>query len=320
MSYPSASHWQEEAALLGASRSLVGLVTTPPAGAPRRDLGVLLLDAGLVHHVGPHRLHVHLARRLAARGFAVVRFDFSGIGDSPPRRDSIPQEQSAVVETREVMDQMAERWGLDRFVLAGICSGASVSFKVASEDRRVAGAVLINPRSYSPSRELDEHLTQRGLARYYIATASRDPRRWRRLLTPAGWRKLLSVAGSQIRQVFERGRLLEQESRRVAGEIRALNERGQRLLFLFSEGDAGLDLLQLILGRRYEELGDEGPTRRVIVPRSDHTFTLDRSQQRLHSLVEEFLEELAPTVLPVARGGEDGIGDSGEEREELFIG
>lgn len=308
----SGQGFMETVELLGAGRSLVGIVTPPVPGAPARDVGVLVLNAGLVHHAGPHRLHVHLARRLAALGFVVTRFDFSGIGDSPVRRDNLPLEQSAVIETREVMDRMAERWGLDRFVLAGICSGASVSFKVASEDTRVAGAVLINPRSYSTSRELEEHLTQRGLARYYVTTASRDPRRWRRLLTPAGWRKLLRVAGSQVGHALRRRRLLEEESRRVTAEIRTLAERGQRLLFLFSEGDAGLDHLRLILGRRYAELGGEGPIRKVIVPRADHTFTLDRSQQRLHSIVQEFLEELAPP-------GEPTVG-SNEEREELIIG
>src|SRR5207302_190015 len=81
----------EQAVFLGQTNTLVGVVTDP--GQPHGELphtAFVFLNAGLVHHVGPNRLYVTAARRLAALGFVGLRFDFSGIGDSPVRADHLP--------------------------------------------------------------------------------------------------------------------------------------------------------------------------------------------------------------------------------------
>src|SRR5205085_10315692 len=46
---------------------------------------VVLLNNSIDHHVGPNRMWVDLARRIALLGFPVARGDISGIGDSPTR-------------------------------------------------------------------------------------------------------------------------------------------------------------------------------------------------------------------------------------------
>ena len=45
----------------------------------------VFLSAGLLHRVGPHGLHVRLARELAQMGFSSLRVDLAGTGDSPPQ-------------------------------------------------------------------------------------------------------------------------------------------------------------------------------------------------------------------------------------------
>ena len=80
----------EQALSLGPNHSIVGILTSPPRGVARKGIAVLLLNAGLIHHVGPNRLYVRLARVLASMGFSTVRFDFSGIGDSCIRVDNMP--------------------------------------------------------------------------------------------------------------------------------------------------------------------------------------------------------------------------------------
>ena len=73
----------EQVLLFGTNRCLVGMLTEPEKSQVPADLpAFILFNAGLLHRVGPNRLHVTLARRLARRGFPVLRFDFSGIGDS----------------------------------------------------------------------------------------------------------------------------------------------------------------------------------------------------------------------------------------------
>ena len=70
----------EEVTRFGSNGSLVGILSRPMRS--NRNLpAILLLNAGLVHRVGPNRIYVRLARHFAALGFSVLRFDFSGIGD-----------------------------------------------------------------------------------------------------------------------------------------------------------------------------------------------------------------------------------------------
>ena len=136
---------REEAVLFGKTRSFVGVVTIPQQdGKESNHTAIILLNAGLVHHVGPNRLYVNLARKLAAKGFVVFRFDYSGIGDSRSREDNLPYSESRLDETREALDFLNETRGSKRFVLMGICSGAIDAFTSSREDPRVTGIGLIS--------------------------------------------------------------------------------------------------------------------------------------------------------------------------------
>ena len=136
----------EEVVLFGSASTLVGIVTAPPIDATDAARpGVILLNAGLLHRIGPNRLHVELARRLAAMGLVVLRFDFSGVGDSDVRGDDLPFWETTIQETREAMTFLGKSRGPQRFVLMGLCSGAVGSFRTARVDSRVAGAVLLDP-------------------------------------------------------------------------------------------------------------------------------------------------------------------------------
>src|SRR4030095_13226651 len=109
---------REEILLLGKTKSLVGIITDPPEAKRSNELpGIILLNAGIIHRVGPNRIHVKIARTLAPMGFVVLRFDFSGIGDSKVRDDNLPFEESGVRETQETMDYLSATRGIKRFYL-----------------------------------------------------------------------------------------------------------------------------------------------------------------------------------------------------------
>ena len=123
---------------------LVGVITRPDGVASK--IGVLLLNAGLTRHTGPFRAHVDIARMLAAQGFAVLRFDQSGLGDS-----ELPGKASGERRHRETdaaMRLLAQEAGAERFVLCGLCSGADDAFHVGAVDPRVAGAILLDGVAY----------------------------------------------------------------------------------------------------------------------------------------------------------------------------
>ena len=135
---------KERALLLGPHKTIVGVVAEPEASpAPERPIFVLL-NAGIVHRVGPHRNSVKLARALAGVGFRVLRFDLSGIGDSAPRRDTLGFQEAALADLAEVLDELAGKYDTTRFALMGLCSGADNSFYMAVRDPRVVGAVLLD--------------------------------------------------------------------------------------------------------------------------------------------------------------------------------
>ena len=73
--------------LFGPAQSQVAVLNAPPSGT--NDLAVIFVNAGLIHHIGPNRLHVLLARALGRQGVASLRIDLSGVGDSAPRADHL---------------------------------------------------------------------------------------------------------------------------------------------------------------------------------------------------------------------------------------
>lgn len=123
---------------------LVGVVTRPLGAASK--VGVVLLNAGLTRHTGPFRVHVDLARMLAAQGFAVLRFDQSGLGDSALPGKAAGERRHR--ETDAAMRLLAQEAGVERFVLCGLCSGADDAFHVGASDPRIAGAILLDGVAY----------------------------------------------------------------------------------------------------------------------------------------------------------------------------
>lgn len=142
--------FREQALLLGRRKSLVGILAAGGA-APVDRPTVVILNSGIVHRVGANRLSVALARALAARGHPVLRFDLSGIGDSEPCPEAISPLDSSLADIRDVLDWLESARGARRIVLAGLCSGADQALLAARADRRVVGAVLLDP-SLPPTR------------------------------------------------------------------------------------------------------------------------------------------------------------------------
>lgn len=140
------THAIERTLLIGPRQQLVAVVTepSPPAPGSKQPL-VVILNSGIIHRVGPNRLGVLLAREVASQGFAALRFDLSGIGDSEPRTDGMAPLDAALLDVREALDWAQERLGADRFVLVGLCSGADHAVIYSGSDPRVVGAVIMDP-------------------------------------------------------------------------------------------------------------------------------------------------------------------------------
>ncbi len=126
-----------------------GLVTLPASGEGH-GIGVLLLPCGLKNRSGPHRFYVDLSRRLAAIGYAVLRFDPLGLGESDAMLEtaSVREIWRSVESGRFVADAvlagraLRERLCLRRLVVGGICGGALTGLLAAAHQPALFDGVV----------------------------------------------------------------------------------------------------------------------------------------------------------------------------------
>lgn len=293
----------ERALLFGAARSLVGIMSCPPAAAldPARP-ALIILNAGIVHRVGPNRLHVTVARRLAESGFVTVRFDFSGIGESLPRPDSLPFLQSTVLEIREVMDTVTELTGVARFCLMGLSSGALASVAMALADPRVAGAVIVNPHGFADSAEWSAHVAKLSEGRIYGRNLLRLES-WRRLLTGrTDYRRLAETLWYKLARRREGARGVSSIVDAVRPGLTAFLKLDIPILLLFSDKDRAIVNFEEILGRGWRQKLPRN-VETVVIADANHTFAVPVHLQRAVASIDRWIAGRWP-----ARQGEPGSG------------
>ncbi len=172
-----ANHVKERAVRIGKPIPLVGIISEPSEFDPERP-AVLLFNSGVMHHIGSCRLSVKLARAFASVGNLAIRFDFSGIGDSEPRRGTLSFEESAPKEAAEVMDYLQRKRGIKKFVLYGLCSGADAAFETALADERVIGFAQIDPYCYrTPRYHFNYYASRFFVLEHWISSAKRISRK-----------------------------------------------------------------------------------------------------------------------------------------------
>jgi dienelactone hydrolase family protein len=142
----------EKAFSFGQHNSMVGILNEPVTTEQNKQPVIIILNAGLVHHAGPHRMTVDMARTIAAQGYMTFRFDLSTIGDSAARKSRLSYEERAVDETKEAMDFLSSLSGSNKFIIIGLCTGADNAHRVAVADKRVIGCVFLDGYSYPTPR------------------------------------------------------------------------------------------------------------------------------------------------------------------------
>lgn len=276
---------RERAYNFGDDVRLVGVLTQPSSDAHPSDRpAVLLLNAGLLHRVGPARLNVDLSRRLAGDGFTCLRFDLSGLGDSDARRDRRSEGERAVDDIRLAMDFLQSKLALQRFVLVGLCSGADNAHLAAIGDRRVVGMVLLDPYGYKTAGYYVRHYGPR-LA---------QPGPWlrfahRTLLNRAhGLARTLGLEPQEGPEMFER---TFGPRAQVAAELNRLVDRGVQQLLIYSGGvrehyynyrDQFYDMFPRLEGAKQIEV--------EYYPHADHVYTLNADRLQLMERIQTWLQ------------------------------
>jgi hypothetical protein len=283
---------KERALLFGEAKSLVGIITEPaPPVRPGRP-AVLFLNAGVLHRVGPNRIHVRLAREMARRGFSALRFDFSGLGDSRPRHEPTPFAEAAVAETRQGMDVLAASHGARSFLLVGICSGADNALRVAGHDARVVGAGLVEPYG----------IPAPGFLLYSYRRKILSPRSWWRLIRGRSefWATRREARTGRGGAEGEPGtaqvaaeETLVPSPRGLTAQLRGLTDRGVHLCFVYSADSPAYHNYRTLLRREVRRAMARGTARLEVVRHTDHVFTPLAAQDRLTTVLVDWADEVA---------------------------
>ncbi|HJU10266.1 MAG TPA: alpha/beta hydrolase [Candidatus Binataceae bacterium] len=124
----------------GAHGKLYGIFTPPSPEALSADLCVILL--GRNRWFGD-RLSVKSARWLAARGFASLRFDYHGYGESEGDAQLVdtdyPYTEDALSAIRFMRTEFAQR----RFVLSGFCFDGRTALSAIEEEGESLEAIVV---------------------------------------------------------------------------------------------------------------------------------------------------------------------------------
>jgi len=306
---PEREGLRERAVIFGGGRRLFGILTSPPAGAQPAALPpIIMLSAGAVHRVGPHRIYVTMARRWAALGFQVLRMDLSGIGDSPaapgcPENLTYPQDSFGDVHA--AMDFLAETVGADKFILTGLCSGGDITFEIGFQSPRVVGAVMINPRTFCVNDlgMVDSYQQ----ARSYQDSLLRPDSLKKLLQGDVGLARAARIVAPKVRdQVVNRAKRVVSTflggadgsaeaapTKPVENDVpkclRLMAERGVDTYLVVTEHDPGVDYVDANYGREMRELTSVAGFGRTDVKGTDHTFTALWAQELVSTAITEHL-------------------------------
>lgn len=192
---------RDHTAIASTSVGPVGVVVSEPVGRPRAAL-VLLQGGGPPCRAGVNACWARLARDLAERGVAVLRFDFAAEGESTMAGENVEREvgwrrNTDLAIMHELAPWFRQQVGIEKLHVAGSCHGGRVALDFAAEDAGVGGAFLVVPYLWNlpPHLRPDKQASrQKGLPR--------------------------------AAEVYDRGSSEVEAHRRTVGEVEALTDEG----------------------------------------------------------------------------------------------
>jgi hypothetical protein len=275
---------REHAHNFGPDRALVGIVTEPDrerrrSGAP----AVLLANVGMHHRVGPYRLFVDAARRLAELGFTTLRFDLSGLGDSGTYTGGGTDEARWIEDLKSAMGLLQDKHRAQSFVVLGLCSGVDPAHAIALADPRIRGAIFIDGHAF---------FTRMHYVHRYVLRAAK-PRAWelflkRRVPGLFGVKEEVPFGANLAfaRAPMPKARFVRELSRLLEQQIPLLFAFTGEQNHIFSHPDQFHDMVR--------PLETRGRLDVTIYPRADHTFSMPEDRRAFVNSLARWMAEKFP--------------------------
>jgi hypothetical protein len=266
---------RETACKFGPERNLIGILSEPEVKDGRPNLpAVLMLNAGLVHRVGPHRMSVKLARRLAACGIFSLRFDMGGRGDSESAHHEESDERRIFADANDAMDFLEGKNIAHSFVLFGLCGGADKAHAIALRDSRVVGSILLDGHGY---------WTWRSYVVHYLP----------RLFRPRALFNFIRRALSPPQKAPPRFGITPFTERfgprrEVEHEVHTLVQRGAQMLYVYTGGANAYYNYSKQFYDMFDGLKSSDRIEVEFYPNCDHLFMFEEDRERLFARIVEW--------------------------------
>ena len=270
--------YTEQIVCVGDAKPLVGILTKPTQPKTKTRI-LVLLNSGMLHHVGSCNLSVKIARQAAAGGVTAYRVDFSGIGDSRTRTYTGTHKERNVSEVREVLDALGQQ-GFTDVWLCGLCAGADAALAAAAVDCRVQGIAQLDPMCYR-TRKWYLHECLRKLTSIELWE-----RRFRRLIGKQVWvgglpAEFLEDVDNQLYHEYARSSLERDYQELVA--------RDTKILVVMTKGHSELYNYEGQFRHVFGPFGDH--LQEYFLPKTRHLITAPEDQLFVTELVANWASE-----------------------------
>ena len=310
--------WRESEAELARARAeqaltlptpagrLFGIYTPPAPEAPAADHCVVLFTRPRSHR---NRIWIEGARRLAARGFAVFRFDYHGTGDSEGETAFLDPNRPYRDDATAVLKDLRERFGHRRFLVLGACFDARTALSTfVDEGASVDGIVFFAAPVMELGTLVKAHADEKSWTHLWRALG--NPENWRSLGDPARWRYMATV----VARVASRGQGKAARddtplSQSFVEHFRALVRSGARALFVYGDADPEYVSFRVALDTVFPRLAPAERSRLAVEvwPGDVHGFLNIPVQRRSLERALSWIDQFHPQGL--ARSRANGHGD-----------
>lgn len=287
---------RERRILFGPDNELAGVLCEPTRASPNLS-PVIFPNAGANNHAGWGRMNVDLARRLALRGVASLRYDAAGVGDSVCMRSGprpLLYSERHRLDLIRAVDALSA-CGRESPIVVGLCAGAFNGLHAIHRDRRIPRAVLVNMLRmiWHPHNDLDVEEARTLQSTDIYAAKALQGGQWKRLfsgeITVSRAVQIAALLGAR----FSRGALgrlgldtgIGDDTRRVRTMIRETIARRARIDFVYAEKDAGRDEFVRHLGDEKQAVLRYPGISFSILKDSDHELTPEAARQALFDLI-----------------------------------